>query len=628
MDDQLLVEALRARDPGAPAAVYDTYAEPLYAYCWMRLREQDAARAAVRDAFVVAEAQIERLGDPGLLAPWLYAITRLECDRRGADQERAPDLPVASHDQDDVDERVLAWRAVAALPPSHRELLDLHVRHELTTDAIARVTRTLPRQVEEELEFAALELETALTAEILADQGPFGCPERATLLRARRGDLTPLLREELALHAGQCEECAAFKPRTVSAAKVFRLLPWAPLPDDLRERVLDSFLDAELVGYRLFIATRITDYTAEGFPIWPQRSALARRVTWRRRTSHSASLPPDADETKTDELAVLETDEDHAAKSNKARPEWRSLKFMAAAVAALVLLFGASLAAFLALTGRVDGTHGIAGGAGARPTMQPSNGLNGAGALDDTGHNDATPVSATYPLGATGSAAPPTALPSPPAPAREYQPGGDQSPDGPNSALSASPLYLDLADGSDGQIQLYAGNEPVSWRARVNGPVRLSASSGNLAPGQSTTIDVHVSRAPSDQGEAVIEFVPGGPCVHVTWRSAPSSPPGQGQGPGTPPTGPPPTGPGSSTPPSTPPSSPPSTPPSEPPSTTTPPPSTSTPPTTPPSSPPPSSPSPPPSSPSTSSEPPPPQTSSSRSIPAETDSSSPPVTGR
>ncbi|MFC5187025.1 RNA polymerase sigma factor [Actinomadura harenae] len=427
MDDRLLVEALRARDPGAPAAVYDAYAERLYAYSWMRLREQDAAQAAVSDALVVAEAQIERLRDPALFRPWLYAITRLECDRREPEQDRMPDLPVASHDQDDVDQRLLAWRAVLALSRRQRELLDLHVRHELAFDDIARVTRAPAKRVEEELELAGEDLETALVAEILAGQGPFGCGERGWLLRARRGELTPLLRERLVLHAGECEECAAFKPRTVSAARVFRVLPWAPLSDDMRKRVLDGFLDSERVGYRLFVATRVADYSADGFPIWPQRSAFARRVTRRRTFRSKMPAATEATPTVSGTPALAEV-----------RPGVRAGRFAAAALATLMVLTGGTLVAYMALTGQVGrGVHALADGTGARPTVLPSRGLelNGRDERGLAGRDGATPVSATYLLGAAGSAVSPTAS----ARTRQVQPGRVQNPKGANGGLLTPP---------------------------------------------------------------------------------------------------------------------------------------------------------------------------------------------
>ena len=78
MDDHLLVEALRDRDPDAPAALYNAHADRLYAYCWLQLRNRDAAQVALRETFLVADAHIGKLRDPERIVPWLFAVARLE----------------------------------------------------------------------------------------------------------------------------------------------------------------------------------------------------------------------------------------------------------------------------------------------------------------------------------------------------------------------------------------------------------------------------------------------------------------------------------------------------------------------------------------------------------------------
>ena len=286
MDDRLLVDALRARDPDAPAAVYDVYAGRLYAYCWFQLRDRDAAQVALRDAFVVAEAHIDRLRDPDRFGPWLYAIARLECGRRLPTRSRPPDVPVASHDQEDVDQRILAWQAVLALPPLTREILELRVRHQLSVPDLAAVFDMPVKDAQASLDRAHDELEEVLTAEILANQGPFGCAERALLLRERRGDPSPDLSGRLLRHAQDCETCGAFRPRTVSAAKVYGLLSGADLPAELRLRVMSCFLDPELIGYRLFAGTRVADFTPGGFPVQAKQSISVSDAS---RPKHAAS---------------------------------------------------------------------------------------------------------------------------------------------------------------------------------------------------------------------------------------------------------------------------------------------------------------------------------------------------
>ncbi|MFD2357381.1 RNA polymerase sigma factor [Nonomuraea ferruginea] len=82
MNDRVLVEALRAGDPGALAALYDAHAESVYRYCRCLLRDADSAQVALRDALIAAEAHAGLLADPGMLRPWLYALARSECRRR------------------------------------------------------------------------------------------------------------------------------------------------------------------------------------------------------------------------------------------------------------------------------------------------------------------------------------------------------------------------------------------------------------------------------------------------------------------------------------------------------------------------------------------------------------------
>src|ERR1700754_3610018 len=185
MEDRLLVEALRSRDPIAMGAVYDCYAEPLYGYCWFQLRNGDAAQVAFRDTLMCAEAHIGRLRTPARFGPWLYAFARIECRRRRPAGPVQPDLPVARHDQDDVDLRLMAWRAVTGLPSLSRELLDLRHRHGLAATDIAFITGLRTREVGELLAQAGVLLEAALIAEILAHDGLDPCARRTAILRPR-----------------------------------------------------------------------------------------------------------------------------------------------------------------------------------------------------------------------------------------------------------------------------------------------------------------------------------------------------------------------------------------------------------------------------------------------------------
>ncbi|MEO3806558.1 sigma-70 family RNA polymerase sigma factor [Nonomuraea sp. B1E8] len=287
MDDRVLVEALRARDADAVAALYDAYAESIYRYCWSLLMSGDSAQVALRDTLIAAEAHADALADPGRLRTWLYALARAECLRRRACAPPGPEQALAEapplDDPADADLRVMAWNAVHSLPVADREALELAYRHELPAAELAQVLALPPRQVEQVMGEARERLGGALTAEILAGKGPYDCPARARILAGFSGRLTQEMREHLIRHLSHCETCAPHRAREVSVTKVYALLPAVALPEALRVRVLSCFGDPELLPYRRYVARRTSGLGAAGFPVpadkgagrWPQALAGA-----------------------------------------------------------------------------------------------------------------------------------------------------------------------------------------------------------------------------------------------------------------------------------------------------------------------------------------------------------------
>ncbi|MGH3156096.1 MAG: RNA polymerase sigma factor, partial [Streptosporangiaceae bacterium] len=264
MKAPLLVEALRARDPGAPAALYDTHGESLFRYCWFILRNRDAAQVALRDTLVLAEAHIKQLRDPEMLRPWLYALARTECLRRQESAGTAHDAVIARPDQPDADRRLIAWHAVMSLAPDEREALELTLRHGMDSGTAARVMGLSSGRLRHIAGRSGIHLEQALAGEILVRHGVDGCPERAAALRGWVGQLTVELRERLVEHATSCQVCHHYLPRNVAAPKVYSLLPVPVPPQEMRLRVMTCFTDPELVGYRMFVAGKITSFDQAG----------------------------------------------------------------------------------------------------------------------------------------------------------------------------------------------------------------------------------------------------------------------------------------------------------------------------------------------------------------------------
>ncbi|GAA3543628.1 hypothetical protein GCM10022419_024760 [Nonomuraea rosea] len=287
MNDRVLVEALRAREQGALAALYDAYAESVYRYCWSLLLSADGAQVALRDTLIAAEAHAGALSDPDRLRTWLYALARVECLRRraaappGAAEALAEAPPL--DDPADADLRTMAWNAVHGLPVAEREILELSYRHELPGPELSQVLGIPARQIEPVQDAARARLADAITAEILARKGSYDCQPRARILAGFSGELTQEMREHLVRHIARCETCAPHRNRQVSAAKVFELTPVPALPDSLRIRVMSCFIDPELLPYRSYVARRTGALGAAGFPVssdkgaraWPQALAGA-----------------------------------------------------------------------------------------------------------------------------------------------------------------------------------------------------------------------------------------------------------------------------------------------------------------------------------------------------------------
>jgi DNA-directed RNA polymerase specialized sigma24 family protein len=125
MNDPQLAAALRSRSPDALPELLDAYGDQLFSYCWRLLRNRENAQIAVRDALVVATAQIGRLVCDEWLGLWLYSLARAECLRREAVPASDADEPVALPNTDDADSRLMAWKAVTSMPADEVEALEL-----------------------------------------------------------------------------------------------------------------------------------------------------------------------------------------------------------------------------------------------------------------------------------------------------------------------------------------------------------------------------------------------------------------------------------------------------------------------------------------------------------------------
>jgi RNA polymerase sigma-70 factor, ECF subfamily len=155
IDDRQLVESYQAGDTEAFAELVRGHGASLLGHAMRKLGDRAAAEDAVQETFVRAYRALPRFDGDYRLGPWLHRILANVCadegNRRRREAEKfdrfaadpfAADLAPGVEDELgldlDVDDSALA-DALASLPPSYREALNLRFVQELPYDEVARL---------------------------------------------------------------------------------------------------------------------------------------------------------------------------------------------------------------------------------------------------------------------------------------------------------------------------------------------------------------------------------------------------------------------------------------------------------------------------------------------------------
>jgi RNA polymerase sigma factor (sigma-70 family) len=498
MHDRDMVAAIVAGDPAGLAAAYDSYAAALHAFCRSLLAEPADAADAVQDTFLIAAAKLGGLRDPDRLRPWLYAVARNECHRRLRARSAMASLDEAGEMTDtsaDVaagasrgELQDLVRAAIAGLNPGDREVIELHLRHDLDGADLAGALGVPLNQAHALASRARGQLERSIGALLVARTGREYCTELAAMLAGWDGQLTVLLRKRVNRHIERCEVCGERKRRELSPAALLSVLPLVALPPGLRQQVLRLVSDVtpDAARYRDRVASRAEPFSASGFPV-PVHPAFRGRL------------------------------------------RGRAVVYAAAAAIVIIAAGGGTAAAMLRHGGGPPGAtaHPAATVTAAPGAPSPSPQL-AAGSLSPTAAPASSPASPA-PAVASSPASVPSPTPSPaasrsPSPSPSRSPTPSPSPSAAPGTLSVSTTIVRLPQpNSSATFTLTAQGGPVTFTITV--PVTpgtapglsVSPLSGTLPAGHSVTVTVTAINNGPPVYQTVLTLSPGGATVTVDY---------------------------------------------------------------------------------------------------------------
>jgi RNA polymerase sigma factor (sigma-70 family) len=152
MDDQSLVEALRAGDPHAPRLLVERFQNVVFALCTRMMGHRQDAEDIVQETFLRALRGIQGFDTTRPVRPWLLGIAANRCRTALSKRGRRPMLSESTEDCVDhrpslADPDDLAGeleRAVGRLRPEYRTVFALYHEQNLPYEEIAE---TLSRPV-------------------------------------------------------------------------------------------------------------------------------------------------------------------------------------------------------------------------------------------------------------------------------------------------------------------------------------------------------------------------------------------------------------------------------------------------------------------------------------------------
>jgi RNA polymerase sigma factor (sigma-70 family) len=238
-DDETLARALQAGDPAGAEGLYRRYGPHIHDFVRGVVRDPATAEDITQTTFVRAIERSGELRDPRRVRSWLYSIAlNLARDHLTKSPDRSHvDIPeaVASADADPVEEtsrnatEAMVWAAVASMEPVQRTVLDLAVRHDLSTREIAATLGETTARASLQLTRARSSFRHALRSLVVA-QSRTHCDRLAAMVPPRVDKLTPRERRSVEHHMKHCAVCQGRAAVLTSPLELLGGVALLPLP--------------------------------------------------------------------------------------------------------------------------------------------------------------------------------------------------------------------------------------------------------------------------------------------------------------------------------------------------------------------------------------------------------------
>jgi RNA polymerase sigma factor (sigma-70 family) len=289
-----IAEATGQGDIEAAARAFDEHGQELYDYCQSQLDEVADAAEVVEATFVVAAAKASLLPDPERLRAWLFAVARRACHQQLQAEVKPAYLDdmtamwdweqLADGSAWQADLLSSAWKALAAMNPAEREIVELNLRHRLDTGELADILGVTYSRARTLVQSSRAQFEASEDLLLAAcPEQAWTCGAAAAHLNSMNGDLSKISPRWMKGHAGHCPICAKRRRRSPDPALLLALLPSAAMPANERERLLWLLSDdsSDTAEYRAEVARRVEPFGDNGFP-----GTAAPQVNRRRRGSY------------------------------------------------------------------------------------------------------------------------------------------------------------------------------------------------------------------------------------------------------------------------------------------------------------------------------------------------------